>query len=239
MDALPWSRHYRCFPGQGGFDLTGFMADVLAAGYQGPWSLEVFNDVFRQADAERTARDGMRSLLTLEDALAHPDPTGAAADPAPPVRLARLPAAASLRGYAFVELAVDGLLGQATERVLRSLGFQPARQASHQAGRAVAAGRRAGAGQPGRAARRVPGARGGRRGRPGRGERRPGPVGPPGPRAAGPGHPPPLRAGRGRPHRGRRAGRDRGLLLPGRGSGRAGLAGRLRVTAAASRPGRR
>ncbi|MGH3404371.1 MAG: sugar phosphate isomerase/epimerase family protein, partial [Streptosporangiaceae bacterium] len=69
MDALPWSRHYRCFPGQGGFDLTGFMASVLAAGYRGPWSLEVFNDVFRQADADRTARDGMRSLLTLEDGL--------------------------------------------------------------------------------------------------------------------------------------------------------------------------
>ncbi|MGH3393178.1 MAG: bifunctional sugar phosphate isomerase/epimerase/4-hydroxyphenylpyruvate dioxygenase family protein [Streptosporangiaceae bacterium] len=123
MDALPWSRHYRCFPGQGGFDLTGFMASVLAAGYLGPWSLEVFNDVFRQADADRTARDGMRSLLTLEDGLARPDPAGGAAGPALPVRLARLPAAASLRGYAFVELAVDGLLGQATERLLRSLGF--------------------------------------------------------------------------------------------------------------------
>ncbi len=123
MDALPWSRHYRCFPGQGGFDLPGFTADVLASGYQGPWSLEVFNDAFRQADAERTARDGMRSLLTLEDALARPDPAGVGAGPALPVRLARLPAAASLRGYAFVELAVDGLLGQATEGLLRSLGF--------------------------------------------------------------------------------------------------------------------
>src|SRR6185437_13881512 len=118
MDALPWSRHYRCFPGQGGFDLPGFMADVLAAGYRGPWSLEVFNDVFRQADAERTARDGMRSLLTLEDALARPDRAGAL-----PVRVDRLPAPARLTGYAFVELAVDGLLGQAAERLLRSLGF--------------------------------------------------------------------------------------------------------------------
>ena len=29
MDVLQWSRHYRCFPGQGGFDLAGFLAHVL------------------------------------------------------------------------------------------------------------------------------------------------------------------------------------------------------------------
>jgi 4-hydroxyphenylpyruvate dioxygenase len=124
MDALPWSRHYRCFPGQGDFDLPGFMTSVLAAGYRGPWSLEVFNDVFRQADAERTARDGMRSLLTLEDALARPAVSEAPADPAEPVRLASLPSAASLAGYAFVELAAGGLVGRAAERVLESLGFR-------------------------------------------------------------------------------------------------------------------
>jgi hypothetical protein len=74
MAPLPWSRHHRCFPGQGSFDLAGFVADVIASGYCGPWSLEVFNDVFRQGDAERTARDGMRSLLTLEDSLASAAP---------------------------------------------------------------------------------------------------------------------------------------------------------------------
>jgi 4-hydroxyphenylpyruvate dioxygenase len=129
MDPFPWSRHYRCFPGQGSFDLTGFTADVLAAGYQGPWSLEVFNDVFRQADAERTARDGMRSLLTLEESLAG----SADAAPAPlragPVTLSGLPAPARLPGYAFVELAVDGLLEPAAERVLSGLRF--ARRGRH------------------------------------------------------------------------------------------------------------
>ena len=63
MDVLQWSRHYRCFPGQGAFDLRDFLARVLAAGYAGPLSLEVFNDVFRQADPQRTAIDAMRSLL--------------------------------------------------------------------------------------------------------------------------------------------------------------------------------
>src|SRR6185312_8455890 len=49
MDVLHWSRHYRCFPGQGGFDLAHLLAEVLRAGYEGPLSLEVFNDVFRRA----------------------------------------------------------------------------------------------------------------------------------------------------------------------------------------------
>jgi 4-hydroxyphenylpyruvate dioxygenase len=127
MDPLPWSRHYRCFPGQGGFDLIGFVADVLASGYRGPWSLEVFNDVFRQADAERTARDGMRSLLTLEESLARSadpaQPTAMTASRAGPVKLSSLPTPASLPGYAFVELAVDGLLEPAAGRVLHGLGF--------------------------------------------------------------------------------------------------------------------
>jgi 4-hydroxyphenylpyruvate dioxygenase len=123
MEPFPWSRHYRCFPGQGDFDLTGFMADVLASGYRGPWSLEVFNDVFRQADAGRTARDGMRSLLTLEESLAKSPATAMVPPSAWPVTLPRLPAPANLPGYAFVELAVDGLLAQTAEHVLAGLGF--------------------------------------------------------------------------------------------------------------------
>jgi 4-hydroxyphenylpyruvate dioxygenase len=123
MQTLAWSRHHRCFPGQGGFDMTGFTADVLSAGYSGPWSLEVFNDVFRQADAERTAVDGMRSLLTLEESLAAragADPQ--AAGPAP-VTLAHLPAPVDLPGYAFIELGVDGLMEPAAEDLLRGMGF--------------------------------------------------------------------------------------------------------------------
>ncbi len=128
MDALAWSRHYRCFPGQGGFDLPGFAADVLASGYRGPWSLEVFNDVFRQADAERTAVDGLRSLLTLEEALASAAAPDGAAGPPAPVTLAHLPAPAELTGYAFVELGADALIEPAIGHLLRGLGFTRAGQ---------------------------------------------------------------------------------------------------------------
>ena len=57
MDVLSWSRHFRNFPGQGDLDVTGFMRAVLASGYTGPLSLEVFNDDFRcRPGAFRRAR---------------------------------------------------------------------------------------------------------------------------------------------------------------------------------------
>jgi 4-hydroxyphenylpyruvate dioxygenase len=108
MDVLQWSRHLRCFPGQGAFDLTSFCGHVLAAGYDGPLSLEVFNDVFRQADPGRTAVDAMRSLLVLEDRLG----------------LGSLPEAPGLRGYAFVELAVGPGSAEDAERILDAVGFR-------------------------------------------------------------------------------------------------------------------
>ena len=70
MDVLQWSRHYRLFPGQGTFDLPAFLGHVLTAGYTGPLSLEVFNDVFRQSDPARAAVDALRSLLALQEATA-------------------------------------------------------------------------------------------------------------------------------------------------------------------------
>jgi 4-hydroxyphenylpyruvate dioxygenase len=64
MDVLQWSRHYRLFPGQGTFDLPAFLGYVLSAGYTGPLSLEVFNDIFRQSDPRRAdpARPAVRGL---------------------------------------------------------------------------------------------------------------------------------------------------------------------------------
>lgn len=66
MDVLPWSRHHRVFPGEGSFDTVGFMAKLTAAGYSGPLSLEIFNDVFRETDPGITAVDGLRSLRWIQ-----------------------------------------------------------------------------------------------------------------------------------------------------------------------------
>ncbi|WP_416475336.1 bifunctional sugar phosphate isomerase/epimerase/4-hydroxyphenylpyruvate dioxygenase family protein [Streptomyces sp. LKA04] len=105
MDVLQWSRHYRCFPGQGGFDLAGLLRRVLRAGYTGPLSLEVFNDVFRQSEAGPTAVDARRSLLTLQESV------GLAAPPAP----------APPTGVAFTELVTPDAAPVAA--VLGALGF--------------------------------------------------------------------------------------------------------------------
>jgi 4-hydroxyphenylpyruvate dioxygenase len=119
MDVLQWSRHYRLFPGQGTFDLPSFLGHVLAAGYTGPLSLEVFNDVFRQSDPTRAAVDAQRSLLALQELTAErlpPDRREAAA-------LVELPRPQPLNGHAFVELGVDGGTGGQVERTLEALGF--------------------------------------------------------------------------------------------------------------------
>ena len=69
LDVLSWSRHFRCFPGQGDLPVVRFMEAVQTAGYRGPWSLEIFNDQFRAGSAVRTAADGLRSLIQLQDQL--------------------------------------------------------------------------------------------------------------------------------------------------------------------------
>ncbi|MVU80651.1 TIM barrel protein [Nocardia sp. ET3-3] len=114
MDVLQWSRHYRLFPGQGAFDLPAFLGHVLDAGYRGPLSLEVFNDVFRQADPHRAARDAMRSLLWLEEA--HALRSGRA-------EIARPPAPPQLLGHAFTELAVGGAAAGTIAETLTAMGF--------------------------------------------------------------------------------------------------------------------
>ncbi|MCO5399461.1 bifunctional sugar phosphate isomerase/epimerase/4-hydroxyphenylpyruvate dioxygenase family protein [Ralstonia soli] len=107
MDVLSWSRHHRNFPGQGDLPVVDFARDLLAAGYTGPLSLEVFNDEFRSAPARLTAQDGIRSLIWLES-----EAGGAA-----------LPAPASLEGVDFLEFAVDAAAGQELQTRLRALGF--------------------------------------------------------------------------------------------------------------------
>lgn len=83
MNVLEWSRHFRCFPGEGTLDVTGVVAATLDAGYRGPVSLEVFSDLVREADPRATARDGMRSLLYLEEQVARRRGRTTAVPPAP------------------------------------------------------------------------------------------------------------------------------------------------------------
>jgi len=114
MDVLPLSRHFRNFPGQGQLDVAGFTRAVLASGYRGPLSLEVFNDEFRAAPARFTARDGLRSLILLE------------AEARPGVPAAALPAPPLFDGFEFLEFAVDGESGRELADMIGTFGFRHA-----------------------------------------------------------------------------------------------------------------
>jgi 4-hydroxyphenylpyruvate dioxygenase len=107
MDVLSWSRHFRNFPGQGQLPVAEFLRAVLACGYRGPLSLEIFNDEFRAASARLTARDGLRSLRMVESE------AGATVLPPPPV----------FDGVEFIEFAVDEETGRRLGETLRDLGF--------------------------------------------------------------------------------------------------------------------
>jgi 4-hydroxyphenylpyruvate dioxygenase len=134
MDVLQWSRHYRCFPGQGQFDLARFLEYVLVAGYTGPFSLEIFNDVFREAPNRGTAIDAMRSVLYCEAETrlrleaARADATSVPTRTLDRVELFDPPAPPALAGVSFLEFAVDEASGSRFEKFLQAFGF-------HRAGR--------------------------------------------------------------------------------------------------------
>ena len=114
LDVLSWSRHFRCFPGQGDLPVAEFMQAVRATGYAGTVSLEIFNDQFRAGSAVRTATDGLRSLILLEDRLAQGPSTG-------PVALQ--PKARS-RGVGFIEFAVSEAKADDLAGLFGQLGFR-------------------------------------------------------------------------------------------------------------------
>ncbi|BBP73030.1 4-hydroxyphenylpyruvate dioxygenase [Pseudomonas sp. Seg1] len=127
MDVLEWSRHFRCFPGQGEFDLPGFLAPIIQSGYTGPLSLEIFNDGFRAAPPRANAADGLRSLLYLEEKTRQ-----RLEQEATPVAnreiLFETPKASEYNGIEFLEFAVDESLGAKLSNWLERLGFVKAGQ---------------------------------------------------------------------------------------------------------------
>ena len=121
MDLLYWSRHFRNMPGEGDLDVTGFTRAVIAAGYSGPLSLEIFNDQFRSGDARMVARDGYRSLVNLADDVARQEPEAPKA-----AALPRLPARQSPEGVEFIEFASHAAEAETLRALLSAMGFRRA-----------------------------------------------------------------------------------------------------------------
>lgn len=127
VNALTLSRHYRNLPGQGDLDVPGFLRSVLATGYTGTISLEIFNDDLRAAPPRQTAHDGMRSLLFLEEQVRRSEETPREAPPRKIRRRVELfdpPTPPALAGVAFIEFAVDETGERQLGEFLGQLGFR-------------------------------------------------------------------------------------------------------------------
>ncbi|HDG9807347.1 TPA: sugar phosphate isomerase/epimerase and 4-hydroxyphenylpyruvate domain-containing protein [Raoultella planticola] len=116
MDVLEWSRHFRCFPGQGQLPLVDFARDLTRCGYRGPWSLEIFNDGFRASPNGATAKDGYRSLQWLEEQTYRQLDNSDAS-------LFHAATAPDYLGLEFIEFAASPAEAQALGQRLSQLGF--------------------------------------------------------------------------------------------------------------------
>jgi 4-hydroxyphenylpyruvate dioxygenase len=121
MDVMQWSRHFRCFPGQGDFPIADFMDAVFATGYDGLLSLEIFNDQFRAGSPRGVAVDGQRSLINLIDQMRGRPAAGAPVKSVPP-----LPPRSQCLGVEFIEFAVDERSAAEYARLFAGLGFRKA-----------------------------------------------------------------------------------------------------------------
>lgn len=106
MDARLLARHFRVFPGQGELPVAELYATLKAIGYDGPVSLEIFNDQVRAMLPRAIASDGIRSFGLLEEA-------GSAAGSPPP----------SVLDIGFVEFACHGEGGAELRNQLAAMGF--------------------------------------------------------------------------------------------------------------------
>ena len=55
----------RAFPGEGEFDLPGFMGAVAATGYDGPYGVEVINVDNRSRSLEELAERAYRTSMAM------------------------------------------------------------------------------------------------------------------------------------------------------------------------------
>ncbi|MCJ1708522.1 sugar phosphate isomerase/epimerase [Microbacterium sp. VKM Ac-2923] len=72
LELIQWSRNHRCFPGEGEFDLDSPVGAVLASGYDGPVSLEIFNPSYRALPVGEVAQRGADALRALLDGVTAP-----------------------------------------------------------------------------------------------------------------------------------------------------------------------
>ncbi|MEG3085987.1 bifunctional sugar phosphate isomerase/epimerase/4-hydroxyphenylpyruvate dioxygenase family protein [Sphingomonas sp. PB4P5] len=108
MEYLYWSRHFRNMPGQGDLALADYAAALAGIGYDGYYSLEIFNDRFRAASATTVALDGYRSLQLMAER-----------------QIVAMPPRVAVRGVEFLEFAAGEEEAEQLGAMLTALGFRP------------------------------------------------------------------------------------------------------------------
>ncbi|KQZ78246.1 3-keto-5-aminohexanoate cleavage protein [Mesorhizobium sp. Root157] len=116
VDPLYWSRHFRNMPGEGELPVREFMQAVVATGYDGYISLEIFNDLFRGGSAKHISIDGKRSLVWLMDQVRREEPASSDAAPAIPDRVV-------VEDFEFMEFAANREGADQLKTLLQQLGF--------------------------------------------------------------------------------------------------------------------
>jgi 4-hydroxyphenylpyruvate dioxygenase len=117
MDLLYWSRHFRNMPGEGDLPVTAFAAAVAETGYDGYFSLEIFNDQFRGGSSRLIAADGHRSLIYLGDQVRRTPNI-------PGLSSRAMPDRAVVKGIGFVEFSAGEEEAAELVNILRTLGFR-------------------------------------------------------------------------------------------------------------------
>jgi 4-hydroxyphenylpyruvate dioxygenase len=117
MDLLYWSRHFRNMPGEGDLPVTAFTSAIAETGYDGYFSLEIFNDQFRGGSAKAIAADGHRSLIYLGDQVKRTTSTHG-------LPVVDMPDRAPVKGVGFVEFSADEADADELRAILRTLGFR-------------------------------------------------------------------------------------------------------------------
>ncbi|WCN12786.1 TIM barrel protein [Marinomonas mediterranea] len=113
MDVLQYSRHFRCFPGQGDMPVVEFLQVLKDKGFDDYLSHEIFNDEFRSSSPLEKAVDGMRSLIWLDD-----QTVSKREEKTTPIK------APQVKDVEFLEFAIEGEAGVALTNTLAQLGFQ-------------------------------------------------------------------------------------------------------------------
>lgn len=117
MDLLYLSRHFRNMPGEGELPVLDFMRAVAATGYDGPLSLEIFNDQFRGGSPKLISVDGRRSLVHLMDQVVRLEPQIA-------IKVPPMPEPVVVGGVEFIEFVTSEQHAEELTDFLHVLGFR-------------------------------------------------------------------------------------------------------------------